>query len=211
MSALRILAAAYRDGWAFVQEDDRVVLVRPPYQRSKLVVVSPDTVEHAVQKHGFESQAMEVEDWRALVDLLRGKRAALGVSEGAASLEDHERMARLVRTAPRAILERYLDRVEHELIPREELDAAVRVLEVMRRSDNPNLDAVLRERLADLAITCSAAIVHEREEKEGLLDREQDLGESFPGVAKTHGAAATAYARQVRERGYILAVGSRRR
>jgi hypothetical protein len=211
MSTLRIIAAAYKDGWAFVEDGDRIVLVRPPYHRSRLVEVSRAIVERGVQRYGFETQAQEVSDWRALIVLLQEKRASIADAEGAASLPDNERMTRLLRVAPRDLLERYLDRAEKELIPAGELDAALRVLAAMSRPDIKNIDAPLRERVSALIVTCSDALEQGDDRAGDLLDCEEELGKTFPSVKKAYGAAAVQYAKRIQMNGQILSLGGGRR
>jgi hypothetical protein len=161
VSVLRIVAAAYRDGWAFVEDGDRRLLVRPPYRRAP-VEVSQATVEQAVQTHGFDAEAREIASFRELIAFLEKKRVEIAEAEGTPSLADHERMDRLVRAAPRHILERYLDRVEGELLRRGELDAALRVLSAMSHADVASADDALRERVSRLIAACGEAVAWRR-------------------------------------------------
>jgi hypothetical protein len=163
VSVLRIVAAAYRDGWAFVEDGERLVVVRPPYRRPGPVDVPRTAVEQAVGRHGFEAQAQEVADLRALYTFLEERRVAIAEAEGAPSLSDRERRERLVRTAPRHILERYLDRVEGELIRKGELDGALDVLAAMSHADVASIDDALRERVSKLIAACRDALAFRRE------------------------------------------------
>lgn len=208
MNALRIVAAAYRDGWAFVEQGDRIVLLRPPYHRSRLVEVSRTTVERAVQRHRFDVEAHEVSDWRALIGFLQQKRVEIAEAEGAASLPNSERMVRLVRAAPRYILEKYLNRIESDLILQNELQAALRALAAMSHTDIANMDAALRERVSKLVAACADAMAQERDLEEDLLDNEDDLAASFPSLKKVGLAAAMEYAKRVQKNHQIFAFGS---
>jgi hypothetical protein len=78
----RIVAAAYRDGWAFVADGGRTLLVRPPYQRPGPIEVARDVVEQAVARHGFEAQAVDVTDLGSLVEMLKQKRIAIAEWRG---------------------------------------------------------------------------------------------------------------------------------
>ena len=50
---LKLLATAPEDGWAFVQRDAEILLVRPPYRRWDLSIVPEATVERAIHDYGF--------------------------------------------------------------------------------------------------------------------------------------------------------------
>jgi hypothetical protein len=159
---LRILAAAYEDGWAFVEDGERVVLVRPPYRAFVPVEVSGDSVQTAVTRHGFAAQDLEVADFPALYAMLDDKRVALARAEGRPSLSDRELKERLVRSAPRDILENYLDRVEREQLARGEIDKALDVLGIMSLPGVRNIDDALRGRVAGLIEKCREALAFRR-------------------------------------------------
>ncbi len=81
MKVLRIVAAAYRDGWAFVEDGGRRLLVRPPYGRAPLEVPQ-SAVEQAVHSHGFDAEAREVASFRELVAFLEKRRVEIAEAEG---------------------------------------------------------------------------------------------------------------------------------
>jgi hypothetical protein len=99
--------------------------------------------------------------------------------EGTPSLTDRERREKLVRAAPRHILERYLDRVEGELLPHGELDAALDVLSAMSHADVKNIDDALRERVSNLIARC----------RDALAFRRQIGGDDPPAAEKPIGSA----------------------
>ncbi len=84
-----------------------------------------------------------------------------------------------MRSAPRHILERYLDRVEGELIRRGELDAALRVLSTMSHAGVANADDALRERIAKLIAACGDEVAWRR-----------SVGQASPPVARAEAMRA---------------------
>ncbi len=156
MSALVIVAAAYRDGWAFVKDGDRILLVRPPYRRMPPVEVPPSAVEYAVARLGFEAQGKELNGIEAVYAFLEEERAAAAEADRARLLTDRERAYRLMRNAPRYLLERYLDRAEDELLRLGAYDAALDALAAVSHPDVVHADDTLRERVASLVAACQS-------------------------------------------------------
>lgn len=203
----RIVAAVYRDGWAFVQQGDRTLLVRPPYRKAVRlsgelrlrdpVEVPPGAVQQAVESYGFQPQNEEAVDLGAVVALLEQRRLQIADQEGAPSLNDQDRVRRLIRSAPCSVLERYLDRTESELLPRGEVDAALRVLAAMSHGDIEHADAAIRERVSRLIALCSEQLSW----RQALVDHtaasrwsdpavEARLSRKFPYLARCGSVAA---------------------
>lgn len=151
---LSVVAAAFEDGWAFVRHGDRTYLVRPPYHGTSRLDVSPETVERAVQVHGFQALKEDFSDWGAVVRFLRSKLDEVAAEQGA-RLDDA--VQRLLRKAPRPVLVRYLDRVEREMMAAREWRAAVDLLDTLRDLDQVDQDTDLRRRAKDLRRRCVEA------------------------------------------------------
>ncbi len=67
---LRLIAHAPEDGWAFVREGDRILLLRPPYQGNHVAVRLED-VERAVTVHGYLARDLPFKTERDLIQHLR--------------------------------------------------------------------------------------------------------------------------------------------
>lgn len=112
----RMLAASYDDGWAFVQSDDVIFLVRPPYSGQPAIRVDESTVQAAVASHGFEEVEQEFGSWGAVFDYLNEQaREARGNVE--ADKEHSDLGEALLRSASDDTISAFLDKVEFHLIP----------------------------------------------------------------------------------------------
>jgi hypothetical protein len=200
---LSLMAVAPEDGWAFVQQGDKVFLARPPYQRAQLQEVSPETVARAIAGHGFQASARRFDDWGAVVEYLRGElvRATAHLPK---ELEPARR--RLLRHAPRQILEGYLDRIASELLPGREWGPASELLEALAGLDQLAKDSSLQERVAQLLQQCAAAVKeHERSRSELA---EPDMNQRFPLTARRYGPNVQRFMREVRQGGGLMRMAS---
>ncbi len=193
---LEILAASLRDGWAFVREEKRVRLVRPPYRTAQCAEVSQETVQKAILTHGFTPLDKSFDAWPSLIKYLEDQlvetRKAAGYPE-----VDLEKVRNLVGKAPNKVLQDYLHRVEKEFLPNGEFNAAESLLAQMLRSASVRADDQLYERVISLLDRCNKAQQDRRAELGSLFD----LQSAFP----TFGPKC--------DRGTILAlcvIGSRR-
>lgn len=210
---ISLLAAAFEDGWAFVRQGYTIYLVRPPYQKRDLVEVNEAAVERAIRAHGFAPELLPFQDWGALTSFLR-ERIVSASRERAEKSGETKAAARLLRNATPAVLEGYLDRIEHELLPSLDLDAALRLLSAMSGLETVASSPALRDRSASLldrvvermdearAARSSAALVsaliHEDPAK---------IARSFPLAAERYGSGLLPFIRAVRERGSLMAIG----
>jgi hypothetical protein len=67
---VQLIAHAPEDGWAFVREGDRILLLRPPYRGNHLAV-RPEDVERAVTVHGYLACNRHFSTERDLIQHLR--------------------------------------------------------------------------------------------------------------------------------------------
>lgn len=210
---ISLLAAAFEDGWAFVRQGYTIFLVRPPYRRRDLVEVNEATVERAIHAHGFQAELLPFDDWGALIDFLR-ERLVASASERAERAGETKAAARMLRHASTAVLDGYLDRIERELIPALELDAALRLLTAMSGLEKVASEPALRDRHARLL----ERVVERMDEARGarasaalvanlLADDPAKMAKSFPLAAERYGSALLPYIRSVRERGSLMAIG----
>ena len=184
---LRLLACAPRDGWAFVNKDDDIVLVRPPYRQSSLYFVSEASVERAIHAHGFTQTELSFPNWDALVGFLRQQ-----IVETHRALSSRiptaESVTELLRRAPREAVVRYLDRIDSELLANGERGPAVALLTVLIGLQAVRDDSALLDRALQLLKRCSEQA---RElDGEEQLATEEDLARRFPNAVEEYGAAA---------------------
>ena len=95
---LKLLAVAYDDGWAFVEQRGKYWLVRPPYKSHMRSVVSKGTICKAVTAHSFEASEEEFKGWKDLIKHLREKFIASHQARWGEP--DRDRMRSLIQDAP---------------------------------------------------------------------------------------------------------------
>lgn len=205
--ALELVAIASEDGWAFVKQDDAFLLVRPPYEQSNLSPASERMVEKAINHHGFVAECRHFDSWKELLNFLETRlieaRKALGYpSLGARASEE------LLRRAPREIVERYLNRIEVELLPRREWTLAFDLLTVLIDASSVAQDPRLTARVHALLRQCrdtKATLESDRL----ALQAEMPLLSQFTEACKLHGEEnLAALARTVSQQGCLFHITS---
>lgn len=181
---LELLAASFEDGWAFIRRGGDILAMKPPYRRTNLSVVSEATVEKAVHAYGFEARAESFDDWTTLIAFLRDRMRAARESQGADG-PGGDPVRELIQDAPEAILCNYLDRIESELLPNREWNAASRLLTTLIGSHKVWQDADLCRRTAALLNTCSEQKTAFESAKQELID--EDLARMFPNAVEQEG------------------------
>ena len=120
---VEVIAIAPSDGWAFVVEGDRILLLRPPYRASTTVEVSPEVVENSIRRHGFKACDIQLENVSEAVTYVKNQYVQSKESEGIAR-PSAEQLVKLLQYADEHVLYDYLDRAERQLIPEARLDQA---------------------------------------------------------------------------------------
>lgn len=176
---LKIIAAAYEDGYAFVQEQDSIYLIRPPYKDKNKRPATLSNVERAITAHGFTAENSEgFSSWdlliRHLMDQLAQKRKEAG--RGA---PDTEKIRSIFQRADKDTVKQYLDRVEHELIPGRKWKAAISLLMTFLKNKHVQEDEKLRSRCLDLLDHCHTTRDKEEEERNDFFDGKDKMREKF--------------------------------
>lgn len=190
---LKLLAVARADGWAFVERDHEVLLVRPPYRQANLAEASMASVEEAVTHHGFAWAEEQFGSWDALVGHLREQIAAAHEERGL-SIPEPGVGAEVIQHLPGDVLGRYLDRIEQELLPNGEYDAALDVLSAVSNTQTAKADPALMDRAVGL-IGASVALRKRHERGRRELSQQvqvEGLAQAFPLAAERHGTEALA-------------------
>jgi hypothetical protein len=178
---IRLLALAPADGWAFARSGDRILLLRPPYGKRRHPAVEESAVARAVAVEGFTAEDRDFTDWPALFAFLEEQflagRPALPAALAPESIE------RILRHAPHSALEGLLDRIERELLPGRQWDAAGELLARFLSVESPG--AVLRSRAADILVHC-------QQERSAAAEQRNRLVESVqaPLAAQKYGREA---------------------
>lgn len=176
---ISVLALDRSDGWVFAREGDQIRLLRPPYRLAEAHVVPQTVVGRAVTQHGYAACSLELATWADVITFVRAEVAQQRKAEGRALPE--EGVGReMLRFAPSSTVERFLDRIQHELLPRGELDAAERILLAIQ-AESPRLEespALLRRTAQVLE-----EVRRRRAERLRTIVRDRDA-ERFPRLAK---------------------------
>ncbi|MBM4036362.1 MAG: hypothetical protein FJ291_31895 [Planctomycetes bacterium] len=200
---LKLVAAALEDGWAFVETEGELLLVRPPYRQSMTRQVPQTALQTAVSTYGFEVRAETFDDWAALIEFLR---ARLIESREAAGQTQPQDSREILRRAPRSLLLKYLDRIEQELLPRREWQAVSNILGVLLESPGLHQDPQLHQRVVRLLARCNQEMAGYHGDRAALAG-DLDLVRRFPrATQRNEPAEITTYARGIWERGQVLRI-----
>lgn len=185
---LKMLAAAFEDGWAFVKRDDDILLVQPPYLQSNLHTVSEEIVGRAVARHGFVSCDSSFRSWAELIAFLKSRltetRKDLGLAEPGASVTRG-----LIEFAPPYILKNYLDRIKDELIPMNEWQASIDLLTVIMGVEAVRANVDLHRYALDVLVSCRQKMQASEIKRRQLVDEESGLSRQFPNTIEKYGVA----------------------
>jgi len=185
---LRVVAVASSDGWAFVEDGGRLFLVRPPFTAASKAEVSDAVVARAVSEHGFNATDREFGSWGELIGFLEE-----GITSHAApALSRFERLQRMLPHATDGVIDRYLDRIESELLPQGQWRPARLLLERLLALDSVGVRPELLKRIVALLGDCTAAETTAMDAREELVHDPDLLAERVPLAAAKYGATALA-------------------
>jgi hypothetical protein len=158
---ISVLALDRRDGWVFAKEGERIVLLRPPYRLDEAERVSESVVARSVTHDGYDAYDREFPEWAEVVQFVRGEVARQRAADGHAPTDENAGRA-FLRSAPKSTINRFLERVEKELIPRGELNDAAKILRAVlddspRSRESPEIKRRAEGLLADVVRRQDAA------------------------------------------------------
>lgn len=145
----QLVALLPEDGWAFVREGSRFVLVHPPFRTSNRRVAPESFVVDAVLHHGFAEASPDCPDepWPDVIARIRDEmRRAVGDVASAGAF-----LGRALRVVPMAMIKAILDDIERQLVaPRCKLEGAERALQRLLREERVRADAAALTRVIEL-------------------------------------------------------------
>ena len=182
----RSIAIAPEDGWAFVKDGKGSVrLVRPPYRKNNVSIVSEETVEKAISTHGFIAEQKNFPDWPSLITDLRDRLIEARKAQGR-RVPGPEAARNLVQYAPQHIVEGYLDRIETDLFPESNWDVAMDLLLVLLESKRVEVDEGLKERTTTLLKKCWTLRRKQEQYQRDLIGEDSDLAEQLPRATQRY-------------------------
>lgn len=160
---LTVMALDRCNGWAFVKEGERVLLVRPPYQYAEALVATEATAMRAVTQHGYAASACQAHDWAAAISWIREEVIRCSKEEGHELPEAGVAGRSVLRHAPQSMIEHLLERVKEELLPQGSLTSAEQILLAMQSTSqhlqkNPSLMQQTAALLEDVRAQRAASI-----------------------------------------------------
>ncbi|MBF0475663.1 MAG: hypothetical protein HQK59_07465 [Deltaproteobacteria bacterium] len=182
-----LLAYFDLDGSAIVKIDSELLLARPPFEKRHIIKVDETTLGMAILRFGFFSTEKLFPDWEALIEFLQAQVAEAHKASGL-DLSKVDVSQDIIDLAPPEILDRYLDRIERELIPTRRFDHAEAVLMAMIKSDNPDL--IPKPRLSRVTQLIQALSEARKSDPVKALQSMADESR-FPNLTK-HGGLAKA-------------------
>ena len=204
---IRLLAFVPEDGWAYVQADGRISLIRPPYTSTQRSAADLDTIEKAVGQHGFQAMDQEFSGWAELIQFLNDQVRQARASTGPVSTEETLR-AEMLRLAPTGILSGYLDRVESQWLPTGQLDAAESLLQAMLAVARVQQGQALLLRTSKLLALVSKTRNTRASGRAELTDRRPQLVRIFPDLTRRLGEDELAhYLDKVEQQETLMLVG----
>lgn len=155
---IRIIAYTREEGYVFFEEDEAFYFTRPPYREFE--PQATDKGEHLVRCYDYCAGGSEdiLQGRNALSTWIGAKREQYASESPSEKRSPEERFSILVTSAPPYILERYLNRLEKEIIPRGELEKVKKILKIIA-SQRERLPANLTERLDALLAQTEGALV----------------------------------------------------
>ncbi|MBF0509858.1 MAG: hypothetical protein HQK57_13155 [Deltaproteobacteria bacterium] len=185
--SIELLAYFDLDGSAIVKIDFELLLVRPPFEKRHTIKINETMLDKAVLRFGFFSTEKMFPDWETLIQFLNAQVAEAHKARGV-DLSKVDVSQDIIDLAPPEILDRYLDRIERELIPARRFDHAESVLMAMIKSDNPDLSSKPRR----LRVTQLIQALSEARKSDPVKALQSMADESrFPNLTK-HGGLAKA-------------------
>jgi hypothetical protein len=144
---IRLIALSVKDGWAFIDTGGRTQLVRPPYELMDLIEVIQFDVSRAIQYHGFTAADVSFSNWSSLISYL---------NDGVIRDESlpYEKTICIISSASKRSIEKYVFRIENELVSSGEIEMAWRILTLMRSLQVVKDDLSLLCRITSLQSRC---------------------------------------------------------
>jgi hypothetical protein len=201
---LRLEALSPTDGIGIIRSGRTLRLVRPPYSLAESPVLAEDSLQDAILKHGFFASQQEFGDWHSAIDFLKHQvvkvRRALG-HEIPESIPESD----ILDAAPIEVLNGFLDRVQHELIPQRLFGHAENFLLALLTSTVLTRPPEMRSRATKLLRSNKEA----RNQAESAVSELATRDIRFRSLEK-HGELeqSARLAEQIRQRGCIFSLTS---
>ncbi len=203
------MATAPNDGWGFIEKEEKLFLLRPPYTTSDQIEVTIKDLSKAIHSYGFEECAISLNSINETVKFLKEAYIETKKTQGI-ELPSFEKLREGLKYATDDVLLEYLKKAEKELIPEGKQDAAEAIaLELMKLEKVKN-DPGMLDMCRDILEKCSQARRRRKEELASEIsnNQEETWKDKFPDVVATYPLGVIInHQKKIAERGQILPVG----
>lgn len=200
---LKLRAVAYEDGYAVYQEGDRIYLIRPPYISRNKIPATETAVERAITIYGYAASEREFDSLSALITHLDAERIKHRKAAGEPDLSEEE-VSQFIQKAPLNVIQDFLQRIDKELIPAHEWNAASRLLADILLNPSVQASPILMQQCANLLRKSQQGAEHPLTSHNGLFSDEVSLKARFPQAPEY----AFALSKQIRQAGRLIDMGS---
>lgn len=186
---VKLLAIDKREGWAFVEDGGRLVLIRPPYHPHEQRVTSRAILARAIQDGDFEPHERGFDDWASLRQFVKSEVLDHAKQRGRSL--DADIGDELIAVAPRIFIERLVDTIERDLFPANEWAVAQAVLEsILLRSRLMKTIPELYDRVRTLLLSV-------REKQKAFKERQKRRLENDGGYKRLERRGELKHSRQI--------------
>lgn len=192
---IKLLAFLPLDGSAIIERESILFFICPPFEKQNLLRIEKKVLDKAILRHDFCVADKCFKTWDALISFLDAKVHEARLQQGQ-NLSEMNLGREIIDCAPPEILNRYLDKIEHELVPFHQFEQAEAVIYTMLESDNP--PKMIRSR----AVKLSKRITLQRKmcfDKRSELIRNDSRFESLQRSGNMHEAEELTHAIQERQ------------
>ncbi|MBF0109154.1 MAG: hypothetical protein HQL76_08270 [Magnetococcales bacterium] len=162
---IKIIAISPGDGWAVVQMEKNLRLLRPPYSDDCCPLIQDADVIRLLSEPGFDAATEEI----AMPDLPSVTAYLKNITVKTASEEQLAQAGKagrqLLMSAPPDRIRHSLERIKNELLPDKQFGPALNVLVILIQSDAANSDAQLRREISELLEFCNTRMQQVVKEK----------------------------------------------
>lgn len=201
---LKVEALSPAEGIGIIRIGQTLRLIRPPYLSRDAPVLTEESLQDAILRHGFSASEERFENWEDAITFLNQQAVAVRRSLGK-EIPDSIPGRDILDVAPPEVLSSFLDRVETEIIPQRLFDRAEDILLALLASSAWTRHPEVSSRAARLLQRNKEA----RKQSEAGISELANRDVRFPSLEK-HGELewSARLAELIRGRGCVFAPAS---
>jgi len=150
---IKIIALDARDGLAFIEDSKQLFFLRPPYDVAGKTPCHADDIEEAVIKYGFRRADYSFNHYSELIRFIKNEYNQAAADDGV-KVPTTEELTALLDSASENVIIRFLQRIDDELIPGGNIDAAESLTRDLMKLEKLRENKVLLDRSLDILFKC---------------------------------------------------------